>query len=155
MTDRHHHPLVTADELLEALGDPELRLADVRWFLAEPERGQAEFARGHIPGAVFVDLDRDLAAPPGEGRHPLPDPTCFADRMGELNTQMVEHALYSFAQASGTTLHLSGSGRNDHHLAEAAFKALARALRMAVTTDPRRSGVASTKGSLELDGGGA
>ena len=61
----------------------------------------------------------------------------------------------SFAQASGTTLHLSGSGRNDHHLAEAAFKALARALRMAVTTDPRRSGVASTKGSLELDGGGA
>jgi imidazoleglycerol-phosphate dehydratase len=68
---------------------------------------------------------------------------------------MVEHALYSFAQASGTTLHLDGRGRNDHHLAEAAFKALARALRMAVAPDPRRSGVASTKGSLESDGGDA
>ena len=75
--------------------------------------------------------------------------------MGELNAQMVEHALYSFAQAAGATLHLDGKGRNDHHLAEAAFKALARALRMAVTPDPRRTGVASTKGSLETDGGPA
>ena len=48
----------------------------------------------------------------------------------ELPTQLVEHALESFARTSGTTLHLSGSGRNDHHLAEAAFKALARALRV-------------------------
>jgi imidazoleglycerol-phosphate dehydratase len=67
---------------------------------------------------------------------------------------MVEHALYSFAQASGTTLHIDGKGRNDHHLAEAAFKALARALRMAVAIDPRRSGVPSSKGSLAPDGGG-
>ena len=84
MTDGHRHPLVSADELLEALGDPSLRIADVRWFLGEPKRGQAEYARGHVPGAVFVDLDRDLAAPPGEGRHPLPDPIGFADRLGEL-----------------------------------------------------------------------
>ena len=84
MTHGAATPLVSAAELLDALGDPNLRVADVRWFLAEPERGQAEFARGHIPGAVFVDLDRDLAAPPGEGRHPLPHPTRFADRMGEL-----------------------------------------------------------------------
>jgi imidazoleglycerol-phosphate dehydratase len=46
------------------------------------------------------------------------------------------------------TLHLRASGRNDHHVAEAAFKALARALRGAVAPDPRRAGVASTKGSL-------
>ena len=76
----------------------------------------------------------------------------LGERMGELSTQLVEHALGSFAQASGTTLHLSGSGRNDHHLAEAAFKALARSLRAAVAIDPRRSGVASTKGSLERSG---
>ena len=75
--------------------------------------------------------------------------------MGELSTQMVEHALISFAQASGTTLHLEARGRNDHHLAEAAFKALARALRMAVALDPRRSGVASTKGSLPGSSGSA
>jgi thiosulfate/3-mercaptopyruvate sulfurtransferase len=84
MTDTDRHPLVSADELLEALGDPLLRIADVRWFLGEPGRGQREYAEGHLPGAVFVDLDRDLAAPPGAGRHPLPDPTAFADRMGEL-----------------------------------------------------------------------
>ena len=73
-----------ADELLDALDDPTLRIADVRWFLGQPERGQVEYAQGHIPGAIFVDLDHDLAAPPGDGRHPLPDPTAFADRMGEL-----------------------------------------------------------------------
>ena len=84
MTHEYRHPLVSADELLEALGDPSLRIADVRWFLGEPERGQAEYAQGHIPGAVFVDLDQDLAAPPGRGRHPLPDPIGFADRMGQL-----------------------------------------------------------------------
>lgn len=70
------------------------------------------------------------------------------DRVGALPLQLVEHALESFARSSGTTLHLTGAGRNDHHLAEAAFKALGRALRMACEIDPRRTGIASTKGSL-------
>lgn len=70
------------------------------------------------------------------------------ERVGALPLQLVEHALEAFARTSGTTLHLRGAGRNDHHLAEAAFKALARALRVACEADPRRSGVASTKGSL-------
>ena len=69
------------------------------------------------------------------------------ERAGELTLQLVEHALEAFARTSGVTLHLRGSGRNDHHLAEAAFKALGRALRAAVALDPRRRGVASTKGS--------
>jgi imidazoleglycerol-phosphate dehydratase len=70
------------------------------------------------------------------------------ERVGALPLQLIEHALESFARTSGTTLHLRGTGRNDHHLAEAAFKALARALRAACELDPRREGVASTKGSL-------
>ena len=61
---------------------------------------------------------------------------------------MVDHALESFARTAGLTLHLTASGRNDHHIAEAAFKALARALRAAVALDERRIGVPSTKGSL-------
>lgn len=84
MTDARPSPLVSADELLDALDDPSLRIADVRWFLGQPDRGRIEYDQGHIPGAVFVDLDQDLAAPPGAGRHPLPGPTAFADRMGEL-----------------------------------------------------------------------
>jgi imidazoleglycerol-phosphate dehydratase len=70
------------------------------------------------------------------------------DRGGGLPLQLVEHALEALARTSGTTLHLRGSGRNDHHLAEAAFKALGRAMRQACTPDPRRAGVASTKGVL-------
>jgi imidazoleglycerol-phosphate dehydratase len=70
------------------------------------------------------------------------------DRVGGLPLQLVEHALEAFAGTSGITLHVVGTGRNDHHLAEAAFKALGRALRVAGEPDPRRDGVASTKGVL-------
>ena len=70
------------------------------------------------------------------------------ERVGALPLQLIDHSLQSFARTAGATLHLRGSGRNDHHLAEAAFKALGRALRVACEIDPRRSGVASTKGSL-------
>ncbi len=78
------NPLVSADDLLAAIDDPSIRVADVRWFLGEPERGPREYEAGHIAGAIFVDLDRDLAAVRGAGRHPLPDPHAFADRMGQL-----------------------------------------------------------------------
>jgi imidazoleglycerol-phosphate dehydratase len=70
------------------------------------------------------------------------------ERVGGLSLQLVEHAIEAFARTSGSTVHVHGSGRNDHHLAEAAFKALARALRGACEADPRRPSVASTKGSL-------
>ncbi|TAK00255.1 MAG: imidazoleglycerol-phosphate dehydratase HisB [Chloroflexota bacterium] len=69
-------------------------------------------------------------------------------KIGALSTQLVEHALEAFTRTAGATLHVRGTGRNDHHLAEAAFKALARALRSACEVDSRRTGVASTKGSL-------
>jgi imidazoleglycerol-phosphate dehydratase len=108
-------------------------------------------------GAARVPMDESLAqcALDLSGRpFAVVDLPFRGERMGELSTQMVEHALFSFAQASGTTLHLDGAGRNDHHLAEAAFKALARALRMAVALDPRRTGAPSTKGSLPPSAGG-
>ena len=108
-------------------------------------------------GAARVPMDESLAqcALDLSGRpYAVIDLPFRGDRIGELSTQLVEHALESFAQAAGATLHVDGKGRNDHHLAEAAFKALARALRMAVTPDPRRSGIASTKGSLPSSSGG-
>jgi imidazoleglycerol-phosphate dehydratase len=70
------------------------------------------------------------------------------ERAGGLPLQLVEHALESFTRTAGVTLHLTGHGRDDHHLAEAALKALGRALRVACEPDPRREGVASTKGAL-------
>jgi imidazoleglycerol-phosphate dehydratase len=70
-----------------------------------------------------------------------------SERVGGLPLQLVEHALEAFARTSGTTLHVRGSGRNDHHLAEAAWKALGRAMRAACEPDPRRTGIASTKGA--------
>jgi thiosulfate/3-mercaptopyruvate sulfurtransferase len=60
-------------------------LADVRWYL-DGRPGRAAYERGHLPGAVFVDLDEWLAAEgtPEAGRHPLPDPEVFARGMAEL-----------------------------------------------------------------------
>jgi thiosulfate/3-mercaptopyruvate sulfurtransferase len=60
--------------------------ADVRYYL-DGRRGRDAYDGGHLPGAIFVDVDADLAAhgaPPSEGRHPLPDPGAFAARMSEL-----------------------------------------------------------------------
>ena len=54
------------------------RFVDCRWALDDPERGRREYRQGHIPGAVFLDLERDLSAPPGRGgRHPLPSAAAF------------------------------------------------------------------------------
>jgi thiosulfate/3-mercaptopyruvate sulfurtransferase len=54
---------------------------DIRWSLGGAP-GNLEFAAGHVPGAVYVDLDSDLADPPGQGgRHPLPEPRRFAAAM--------------------------------------------------------------------------
>ena len=62
-------PLITVEELADR---PNLTILDVRWQLSTGSQPNL-YASGHIPGAVFVDLDRDLAAPPGPGgRHPLP-----------------------------------------------------------------------------------
>ncbi len=69
------------------------------------------------------------------------------ERIGALSTQMIPHAVEALARTAGFTIHLTASGANDHHIAEAAFKALARAVRTAVSIDPRRSGVPSTKGT--------
>jgi thiosulfate/3-mercaptopyruvate sulfurtransferase len=76
-------PVVDADWLADHAD--EVVLADVRWYL-DGRSGRAAYEAGHLPGAVFVDLDEWLAAEPSaaEGRHPLPDPEVFARGMGLL-----------------------------------------------------------------------
>lgn len=76
-------PLVTARQLLARSNDPEVRIVDARFELTDPAAGPAMYAAGHVPGAVYLDLDRDLAAAPGaRGRHPLPDLTVLAAKLG-------------------------------------------------------------------------
>ncbi|MBF8290595.1 MAG: sseB, partial [Chloroflexi bacterium] len=67
-----------------AEGRPDVRMVDVRWYLGQPPgTGLAAYEAGHIPGAVHVDVDTDLVASSGPGRHPLPAPADFAAMLGE------------------------------------------------------------------------
>ncbi|MGH8801597.1 MAG: sulfurtransferase, partial [Casimicrobiaceae bacterium] len=79
--------LVDTETLARHVGDPRLVIVDVRHTLADPERwGESEFAKGHLPGAVFAYVDRDLSAPKTgrNGRHPLPTPEATAEVFGRL-----------------------------------------------------------------------
>jgi thiosulfate/3-mercaptopyruvate sulfurtransferase len=76
-------PVIAVEELE---GDPDaFRVVDVRWYL-DGRSGRAAFESGHLPGAVFCDLDTVLAShgEPTAGRHPLPDPAAFAAALGTL-----------------------------------------------------------------------
>jgi thiosulfate/3-mercaptopyruvate sulfurtransferase len=80
-------PLVSTDWLAGHLRDPDLRVVDVRWYLDPSRRGRDAYAQGHIPGAVFLDVEEDLSAPGGGrgrpvGRHPWPPPDQVARVMG-------------------------------------------------------------------------
>jgi len=131
--DDHHTvedvALVLGAALAEALGD---------------RAGIARFCDASVPmdesvATAIVDV--------GGRPYAVIDLPFRGERAGTLSLQLVEHALEAFARSAGATLHVHGTGRNDHHLAEAAFKALGRALRAACEPDPRRLGVASTKGT--------
>ena len=76
-------PLIEAVELLRLVraGVANLRIVDCRWVLGQPGAGAMAYAAGHLPGAIHVDLDADLADPSGygaPGRHPLPFPAAFS-----------------------------------------------------------------------------
>lgn len=76
--------LIETRELTPLIGTPDLLLVDCRHDLAKPPWGAAVYAQGHLPGAVFAALDRDLSSPirPGTGRHPLPSAADFAHTLG-------------------------------------------------------------------------
>jgi len=85
-------PLIAVDQL--AASHPQPRVCDLRWDLTDPDKGRANYETGHIPGAVFVDLDADLSANPGvSGRHPLPDPAEFASALGRLGVEATTHVV--------------------------------------------------------------
>ena len=131
--DEHHTvedvALVLGSAFVEALGNR----AGIRRF------GDAAVPMDDSLATAVVDV--------GGRPYSVVDLPFRGERVGGLPLQLVEHAVEAFARAAGATVNIHGSGKNDHHLAEAAFKAFGRALREACERDPRRAGVASTKGT--------
>ena len=103
-------------------------------------------------GSVAVPLDEALvmAAVDISGRGELFwDVPIGPDKVGTFDTELAQEFFTGFARQAGITLHLHEvAGSNAHHIIEATFKACARALRAAVESDPRVSGIPSTKGTL-------
>ncbi|HWM83374.1 MAG TPA: imidazoleglycerol-phosphate dehydratase HisB [Pseudolabrys sp.] len=133
----HHH---TTEDVGIALGQA------VKQALGDM-RGITRYADAHLPmdetlARVVIDIS---------GRPVLVFNAGFArDKVGAFDTELVREWFNAFAMNAGITLHVEVLyGSNDHHIAEACFKGLARVLRTAVAIDPRaRDEVPSTKGSL-------
>lgn len=134
--DFHHTTedvgIVLGQALVQALGD---------------KRGIARF------GAAMVPMDEALveAAIDLSGRAFLGWQVSFArDKVGDMDTELFEEFFRAFASNAALTLHITRrAGHNAHHVAEACFKSVARALRMATEADPRvGDAIPSTKGSL-------
>lgn len=133
--DAHHTVedvgIVLGSALKEALGD---------------KAGITRFGDAVVP----MDEALVMAAVDVSGRGQLHyDVTLPIEVIGTFDTTLAKEFFVAFASSAGLTLHVhSFTGENSHHIIEAAFKAVARAVRTAVAIDPRVSGVPSTKGSL-------
>jgi imidazoleglycerol-phosphate dehydratase len=134
--DQHHTVedvgIALGQALREALGD---------------RAGIARYADVHLP----MDEALTRCAIDVSGRPFLVWKVEFSRaKVGEFDTELVGEFFQAFAQNAGITLHVETLyGRNNHHIAETCFKAVARALRAAIAVDPRQKGrVPSTKGSL-------
>jgi imidazoleglycerol-phosphate dehydratase len=133
----HHH---TTEDVGIALGQA------VKQALGDM-RGIARYADVHVP----MDEALTRVAIDISGRPFLVFKAEFVrDKVGTFDTELVQEWFQAFAMNAGITLHAQTLyGTNDHHIAESCFKGLARALRAAVTIDPRaKDEVPSTKGSL-------
>nr|WP_319945681.1 sulfurtransferase [Nocardia macrotermitis] len=157
---------MSADDLRKQLGDTASRthLLDVRWALGDPD-GPQHYLDGHIPGAVFVDLETELAAPasPARGRHPLPElahlqkcARSWGLRGGE--TVVVYDATGGMAAARAWWL-LRWAGMDDVRILDGGLPAWERSggeLAVGGESDPARGDVVLTTGHLPtIDADGA
>ncbi|MBP6095176.1 MAG: sulfurtransferase [Methyloversatilis sp.] len=95
-------PLISATELAALAGDVRVVVVDCRHDLARPEAGEAAWRDAHIPGALFMHLDRDLSAPKTgrNGRHPLPFADTFAALLGAFGISP-QHRVVAYDDAGG------------------------------------------------------
>lgn len=110
--------LVSVNQLASVLHDPQLRIVDARFVLADAHAGLRSYHAAHVPGAVFVDLNADLSAEktdPRLGRHPLPDAVQFSRSLSRLgiapDTKIVVYDQADAAMAASRfwfLMHLAG-----------------------------------------------
>jgi len=137
--DAHHTvedvAIVLGDAFREAVGD---------------KRGISRFGDATVPlDEALVQAVVDIAGRPYFVHEGEPDGQAYALIGGNYMGSLTRHVFESFAQHAGIALHVRVlSGRDPHHMVEAQFKAVARALRAAIALDPRVKGVPSAKGSL-------
>lgn len=144
------------DLQVEATGDLHIdshhTIEDVAIVLGQALNEAAADRRGiNRVGSAYVPMDESLGfvAVDFSGRpYTVFSAAWSTPAIGQLPTDLVQHFFESLAVHARLTLHARVTGRNDHHQAEALFKALGRALRQALERDPRRREVASTKGTL-------
>ncbi|MEO5596866.1 MAG: sulfurtransferase [Lysobacteraceae bacterium] len=104
--------LISAEELAGILGQGDLAIIDARFGLADPTQGERDYRSGHIPGAVYAHLDRDLSdhSRHGHGRHPLPRARDFTNTLGGWgiapNDQVVVYDARDSAMAAARVWHL-------------------------------------------------
>jgi thiosulfate/3-mercaptopyruvate sulfurtransferase len=97
-------PLVTPTWLAERLGEPSVVVVDTRWYLKN-KKGIDAYRAGHIPSAVFADVDGELSALPGPGRpgrHPLPDADSFATLLARLGVTP-DSTVVAYDDSGGST----------------------------------------------------
>jgi imidazoleglycerol-phosphate dehydratase len=134
--DQHH----TTEDTALAIGEVVSKALGDR-------RGIARFGTAYAPmDETLTRVALDISGRP----HFVWNVALTGPRLGEWDTELIEHWFQSFAQAAGVTLHVENLyGSNQHHIVESCYKALARALRQAVEIDPRKAdAVPSTKGTL-------
>lgn len=90
--------VVSAEWLAENLHNPEIVIVDCRFSLNDPEWGQNQYCISHIPGAFYLDLNRDLSSPVGRhgGRHPLPDPEKLAEKLAAIGVNSGETLVVAY-----------------------------------------------------------
>ena len=136
--------LASVDTLAAHLDDSRWLIVDCRFDLARPAAGEAAYRAGHIPGAVYAHLDRDLSSPitPATGRHPLPDPERFAATLSSwgvtADTQVIAYDADNGMYASRLWWLLRWVGHRAAAVLDGGFKAWSAAGLPASTEIPAR-----------------
>lgn len=140
-----HTTLIPTTALASRLTDAQWLIVDCRFDLAQPAAGETAYRAGHIPGAIYAHLDRDLssAITPNTGRHPLPDPERFAATLGRwgvtADTQVIAYDADNGMYASRLWWLLRWVGHRAVAVLDGGFKAWTAAGLPTSTEIPARS----------------